>query len=436
MAQRWIDLTPHPWRDQLIAEAHARPPAALSQPALVSRLVMHSGERGVAEDRAHLLELCRSLGVSEPSETARRHRVDTGSLTIVWERHTEFSTYTLVRAQSDEQPVQWRAAVDAAPKWWRSGLPGALLAAVHVAVRRQENGGPGRRLYRDAFGQDKVIESGLMDGIASVAADFRPDGDGFVRMFLFDNAVTPIRRGRMVQTLLEIETYRMAALLGFAQARETGGDLRRLEEAIAALSDGLSAPADVSHDRDLLQQLTTIAGEAEALRTQTAYRYAATQAYWRIVMERIEVLQEKPPDAGIGISGFIERRLAPAYRTCLAADARQNALTDHIARATRLLATRVEVKVSEQNAELLLSMDRRAKLQLRLQETVEGLSVVAITYYGVGLVGYLAAGLNGLGLKLDKSLITLAAVPVIALAVGLGVRRLRRRLTRDQDLHG
>lgn len=432
MAQRWIELQAHPWRDQLVAEAHARPPAELTQPALVSRLVMHSGERAAGDDRAHLLELCRSLGVPEPSANARRHQVDTGSLTVIWERHTEFSTYTLVRSLSADLAVQWRAAVDAAPKWWRSGLPGQLLAAVHVALRPQNNGGPERRLYRDAFGQDRVIESSLTEGSASVAADFRPDGDGFVRMILFDNESDPIRQGRLVQTLLEIETYRMAALLGFAQARETGGDLRRLEESIAALSEGLSAPADVSHDRDLLQQLTTIAGEAEALRTQTAYRYAATQAYWRIVLERIETLQEVPLDGGVGISGFIERRLAPAYRTCLAADARQNALTDHVARATRLLATRVEVKVSEQNAELLLSMDRRAKLQLRLQETVEGLSVVAITYYAVGLVGYLAEGLNGLGLSLDKTVVTFAAVPIIALTVGLGVRRLRRRLTRDE----
>ncbi len=432
MAERWIDLQPHPWRDQLIAEAHARPPSAVFHPAMVSRLVMHAGERGTGEARAHLLKLCRALGLPEPGESARRHQVDTGNLSIVWESHTEFSTYTLLRHLGDEQTLVWRAALDATPTWWWANLPGALLAAMHVAVRRRDDEGPDRRLYRDAFGQDKVVESSLQDGLAHVAADFRPDGDGFVRMLLFDRESDPVRRGRLVQTLLEIETYRLAALLGFAQARDTGDDLRRLEEAIADLSDSLLAPADVAQDRNLLQQLTCIAGEAESLRTHTAYRFAATQAYWRIVMERIETLREQPFNGGFGIGGFIERRLAPAYRTCLAADARQNALTDHIARATRLLATRVDVKVSELNAELLVSMNNRAKLQLRLQETVEGLSVVAITYYAVGLVGYLAEGLKGLGLPLDKGLVTLFAVPVIALAVGLGVRRMRRKLARDE----
>ncbi len=430
MAQRWIDLPAHPWRDALVAEAHARPSPELSLPALVSRLVLLSGEAGGSQDREHLLALCRALGLPEPGESARRHQVDAGSLTIVWERHTEFSTYTFARAQSADQPLAWHAAIDAAPKWWCSTLPGELLGAVHVALRPQVAGGAERGLYRDAFGQDEVVESSLQEGTASVAADFRLDGDGFVRMLLFDSESNAQHRGRLVQTLLEIETYRMAALLGFALARETGGDLHRLEAGIAELSQKLAAPADVAQDRDLLQRLTTIAGEAEALRTRTAYRYAATQAYWRIVTERIETLREEPPPGALGIAAFVERRLAPAFRTCMAADRRQNALTDQIARATRLLATRVDVKVSEQNAELLVSMNRRAKLQLRLQETVEGLSVVAITYYAVGLVGYVVQGLNKLGLGLDKTVATMVAVPLVALAVALGVRRLRQRLAK------
>ena len=43
---------------------------------------------------------------------------------------------------------------------------------------------------------------------------------------------------------------------------------------------------------------------------------------------------------------------------------------------------------------LLGAMNRRQQLQLRLQATVEGLSVAAITYYIVGLVGYAAKGLK------------------------------------------
>jgi len=108
--------------------------------------------------------------------------------------------------------------------------------------------------------------------------------------------------------------------------------------------------------------LTTIAGEAEALRTRTAYRYAATGAYWRIVTKRIERLQDRPLAGTPDLDNFIQRRMAPAIRTCIAADSRQGVLTNQIGRATRRLATRVDVKLSEQNAQLLQSMDWRAKL--------------------------------------------------------------------------
>jgi uncharacterized membrane-anchored protein len=73
-------------------------------------------------------------------------------------------------------------------------------------------------------------------------------------------------------------------------------------------------------------------------------------------------------------------------------------------------------------------MDRRAKLQLRLQQTVEGLSVAAITYYSAGLVGYLAKAGNSLGLPLDADIAVGVSIPLIALALWMGLRRLRRSL--------
>ena len=71
-------------------------------------------------------------------------------------------------------------------------------------------------------------------------------------------------------------------------------------------------------------------------------------------------------------------------------------MSERVARATQLLSTRVDIARSRQNQAVLEQMNRRTKLQLRLQQTVEGLSVAAITYYIVGLTGYAAKGLNAL----------------------------------------
>jgi uncharacterized membrane-anchored protein len=80
-------------------------------------------------------------------------------------------------------------------------------------------------------------------------------------------------------------------------------------------------------------------------------------------------------------------------------------------------------------------MDRRARLQLRLQETVEGLSVAAITYYVVGLVGYGAKAIEGLGYPLDPTMAMGVSIPVVAVMAALGLRYVRRTI-RQADAGG
>jgi uncharacterized membrane-anchored protein len=102
-------------------------------------------------------------------------------------------------------------------------------------------------------------------------------------------------------------------------------------------------------------------------------------------------------------------------------------MAERAQRAAELLRTRVDVERSAQNQMLLASMDRRADLALRLQHTVEGLSVVAISYYAVSLAAYVAAPLVeeiGITKPLAMALIT----PIVVLAVWLAIRRIRRSM--------
>jgi uncharacterized membrane-anchored protein len=97
-----------------------------------------------------------------------------------------------------------------------------------------------------------------------------------------------------------------------------------------------------------------------------------------------------------------------------------------------MLHTRVDIVRERQNQQLLASMDRRARLQLRLQETVEGLSIAAITYYLVGLVGYAARGLSAAGWPLDAELVMGVSIPIVAVIAALGIRYVRRTIVRSQ----
>jgi len=131
-------------------------------------------------------------------------------------------------------------------------------------------------------------------------------------------------------------------------------------------------------------------------------------------------------------SEFLSRRLNPAMRTCASTEERQANLSRKLARAAQLLRTRVDVELERQNRDLLVAMNERARAQLRLQQTVEGLSVAAITYYIAGLAHLAFEGLHAAGLRVDPAIATAGVVPFALLGVALIVRRIRRRHARER----
>ena len=178
----------------------------------------------------------------------------------------------------------------------------------------------------------------------------------------------------------------------------------------------------------LLDDLTALAAELEAGAAASLFRFGASRAYSEIVQLRLETIGERKVDGFPTWSSFLARRMAPAMRTCLTTEERQATLSRKLARTANLLRTRVDVDMEEQNRDLLKSMNERARLQLRLQTTVEGLSVAAVSYYLVGLFGYVVRAAHDGGLlSVDPSYVTAGFVPLALLGVWWVVRRIRRR---------
>jgi len=123
---------------------------------------------------------------------------------------------------------------------------------------------------------------------------------------------------------------------------------------------------------------------------------------------------------------FMEQRLSPAMATCDSVNCNLELLSTRVARASALLRTRVDITMEGQTRDLLSSMDKRAKLQLRMQETVEGLSVVVLSYYLLGMVGYALKALKSAGIPLNVEISTGIAIPIVLGIVFVSVRRLRR----------
>ena len=281
------------------------------------------------------------------------------------------------------------------------------------------------------FNGNTLAGGGVAGGAALAATDFRIHADGFSRSLVQDVSLTPRQAGRTIQRLVEIDAYRMMALLALPVARKLGESLTRSEQELAGITSTL-AGAGREDEPALLDRLTRLEAEMESRYSDNLFRFGASAAYYALVQRRIAELREQ--QAGLQtIHDFLERRLTPAMNTCQAAAARQESLSQRVARASQLLSTRVDITREGQNQALLASMDRRAKLQLRLQETVEGLSVAAVTYYVVALVGHIAEGLVAAGLAIEPPIVEAISVPLVALLTWAAVRRIRRIVSREQQ---
>ena len=419
----------HPDRIGLAHEVHARPPEPLETPSRATYVAVLIDPAERAQEAAHLVELCGLFGVAAPAAGATHFRANLGLLRLKWERHGEFSGYTFFTAGHSSSPFSEPPAL-LLPAGWLAGLPGHTLVAAHAKLIEADGADTDPHFAARHFGGHIVVGSEVGDAAGTAYTDFRIHADGFSRFVLVNRSLTPRQSGRMLQRLFEIEAYRMMALLALPIARSQGHTLTAIEGALAALTKDIAVEG--GDDEVLLQALTRLAADVESGLASSQFRFGACRAYFELVTTRIGELRERRLAGIQTIEEFMARRFTPAVQTCATVSQRLHDLSERVAQASALLSTRVDIARERQNGTLLASMDRRAKLQLRLQQTVEGLSVAAIVYYVGGLVSYLAKALKAGGVKVDPDLIVGVAIPVVAVAVLLAVRRAHRRI-RDAE---
>lgn len=420
----------HPLRYATVNELHARPFPALEVPstahyvAIKEPVQAHNRDRDA--DLAHLLAILDRHGSPHPQPGATHFQGPIGRAELKWESHTEFVTYSAFTKGLSARAFD-PADAEVLPEDWLLQAPGKRMVSLLIRVEVMPDSDD-RLLARieDWFVPESLAIARVVDGSAVVAGDFRIDPAGHMRFAVFVQPGTgPRRVGRIVQRLCEIETYRAMAMLGLMRCRTLGARLNALDPKLAALVSGLDRVEPASEAA--LHELLSISAELESLAVQFSFRFGATAAYEAIVTQRIEALREQRIGGRQSFGEFMMRRFDPAMRTVRSTEGRLKAMAERAERAAELLRTRVDVERSAQNQRLLESMDRRADLALRLQHTVEGLSVVAISYYAVSLAAYIAAPLAHAAGIAKEGLLALLVLPVIGL-VWLMIRRIRIHL--------
>ena len=428
---QFSELEEHPLRQQLNNEFHARPPLPISGPMLVTHLVFKKSESTAEAERENLTRLCQGQACNSIERSDEHLTVDAGTFRLRWELHTEFSSYTFFRSLVAGEPLDPDStAFDAVHPELLAAIPGKLMVATHVELRSASEMKPESVLTDLSPSGRQMVASQVADGGAWIFTDFKID-NGFSRFLVIDAALTRRQAGRTIQRLVEIETYRIMALLGLPVAKEVGRGLHAAEKRLADMMDHIGQANSPEDERSVLANLTKLAAEVEHGVARSTFRFGASNAYHRLVMQRIEELRETRIRGLPTFEEFMQRRLQPAMSTCMAMSRRLEDLSGRVARNSQLLRTRVDVELERQNQEQLSQMNRRARLQLRLQETVEGLSVVVLTYYGSQLVQYLAKGTKELH-HLNTDVITAISIPVIAVIVAWATHRMRRKLSAEE----
>jgi uncharacterized membrane-anchored protein len=421
----------HPLRARILGEVHARPFRLVTSPRAFLHYAFETPPAAATADREFLNSFCLRHGVEGPGPERKVHHIDVAGGTLRWEQFTEFTSYTFDVALPDKAPAFSPLPDDPFGTDFRP--PGAMMVATRLDIVGDRTMAADPRGVLAGFQEAYVSASLAVERTALILTDFRVDRDGRTRILVVDRGLNQHQAGSLVQRLLEVETYRTFAMLGLPEAQALGPVIGAIEKRLVEITAETRRTAGLDQNRRLLADLSTLTADLEAAAAASAYRFGASRAYDQIVGLRLAAIGEEPYEGYPTFAGFLARRTAPAMRTLETLRERQQDLSTKLGRAANLLRTRVDVELEQQNREVLESMNRRARLQLRLQQTVEGLSVAAISYYVVGLIGYLSKGTGLFGLHLDPGYVTAAAViPAIALVWWI-VGRIRRRHAREDD---
>lgn len=425
-----------PDRAALHNEVHARPSASIRLPAFIVLVGVFNEGISREQEWEHLQKLQPSLSLQEMQGNFVRLRMD--EYTLKWERHTEFTRYSLVQslpleAGLDSQDPELMPHL-ILPQDWLASIPGRTFSAIKLVMLPSDLSNPQEALDKAKhwFGGAPLIASRMGNPAHSlVATDFKLRDNGFERMLvLAPEGTSKSRAGRVSQRLLELETYRLMALRGLPVAKAVSAQLGSAEKELASIIESLEQKD--CDDQALLTRLIGLAANVERLTAENAYRFSATAAYDKLVLERIAELRESPISGTQTIGEFMKRRLSPAMATVAATAQRMAALSERISRASALLRTRVDIATEEQNRVLLEKLTEGQELQLRLQSTVEGLSIAAICYYVISLLLYASKAVKAAGFNIHPELVAGAFIPLVLWLVWSASKRIQDKLYKQK----
>lgn len=422
-AQNQITLINHPDRSMIMGEAHARPSLQFTHPSNIIHLAFRC-DKSIMQQMFGELNLngkSTNAGANQGSSegpSQPRHRIERqGQAQIKIEGHSEFVSCMASAPTSLSEDALWGVIQNYVP-----------LADVEIIVQLKIRILSNANAMVKSLGAGDRIYGGTMVGEMDVRTSYKLRENDSICFSINGKDSKPDELGRRVQRLIEMETYRTMCLLGLPLARNISAKLTQIQRELEALMAELNATdADDSETYEaIFATISQLSDESNILNAETRFRFAASRAYFDLVQQRLNSLQEQKFGDLQTISGFVRTRLIPAMATIDSTQKRLQTLTDDLSRALALLRTRIDLNLNKGNQAVLKSMDARHLQQLRISQAVEGLSAIAITYYSVGLLAYFYKALwSHFDLPFSSGIATGFSVPIVMFVVWIGLQRMK-----------
>ena len=416
----------HPARRQVVGEMHLRRWPGLSSPCLIIQWLRFVSEDEKDAQRAKLTELTPAGRLAPVSGPQHLSGTLSEGVSFVWEGHSEATSLTLFLhdaaatlfrdPHSDQALSALIAEIEA--------FDGEVIRATRLWIA-PDDAAAEAVLPQAAFVSGELVSCHL-GGSARLWSDFRIQPDGYGRLLLAANDVPAGDLSRILQRLQELGNYRNMALVGLPMAQSYWPRLNRAEAMLREIGTD-EIRADVRDD-DLLTRISELSLELMSLATDSGFRMGATAAYARLVQDRLTELKVQPIAGYLSLIDFTQRRFLPAVRTCAAFAQREQQLSLRAAQFTSLLRARISTRIENQNARLLASLERSALMQVRLQQLVEGLSIVAVTYYALSLVEKVMTGVESVYPSVHGHLMVAVLTVPMLLVITVVLRAMKKKL--------
>jgi uncharacterized membrane-anchored protein len=403
-----------------------RPAATFCSPtSVLAYTFLRNGNSNPQKEKDHLYLVVNSLNLNliEDSDSYLIFQREHVQLRV--EIHHEFICYIWILKQTNEID----GFIHRLPETWLSSFPDEILTQTFISFEKSTDEFHSNNTLKEVFGDYQIIGNYVENQSARIWTNFNQDNKSrLLRYHIEDITLGPRRAGRLAQNLIDIENYRNMAMIAFPIAEEITFELEEQELNLAQIIKSIAKSSDIVTEKKLLRQLLILSVVSEEWRSKSAHRFSATDAYKKIIEDRLIELEEKKVLGYQLISTFLTRATMPTFRTCEATNNRLNLYISRIDRAVSLLSTRIRISVEEQNQALLQSANTQNKQQVTLQETIETFSIVAITYYAGSLVKYLLDAIKHLGFQIDPYVWTGILLPIIFLVTLFTMRILRKRM--------